>query len=267
MNINISPVPKFVLVRGSRGLADLFLITGIAILVIGGLLYYSWQRGLIRIIPPIKTTSPPTLSPIRPCNSSDLQAEPVIWDGAGGSLVGFASLTNISSTPCQLEGYPEIQLRSPQGKIVEFNLGHYSEEYKQPKSIHLNPNQQVRLELTQRNNCLKEPDSYSILFFLPDDPNSILTETTSHGARCDNPDGSIVISVGPFYNEVSPTPFPRRTCPESWEEYIPPTLPYGPQPAKKEYITIGDGNKYPPEWFDLEWIKANCQVNVPQIIK
>ncbi len=51
----------------------------------------------------------------RVCGSSDLRAE-AGWQGAGGALVGQVSFTNQSSTPCALQGHPQVELLDAKDK-------------------------------------------------------------------------------------------------------------------------------------------------------
>ncbi len=86
----------------------------------------------------------------RPCQAVDLHAA-AYWQGAGTSNVGYAILTNRSSTACTLRGIPTTNLVDSKGRILP--VSELAATRKHTRSVVLQPKQSASISLQWVNWC------------------------------------------------------------------------------------------------------------------
>jgi hypothetical protein len=163
-------------------------------------------------LPSLPGTLPPS---VRPCLAADFDAV-AGYEGATGSMAGAVSLTNRSTTTCALSGRPGIHLTDAQGNLMpvanlEFNRGESDQTGQTPTpesdndALLVKPRETVYVFFVWSNWCGNAPGPYTLAVALPGEGGQLnvpaldpqgkpLTLTP----RCDQPDATSTISIGPF---------------------------------------------------------------------
>jgi uncharacterized protein DUF4232 len=68
--------------------------------------------------PPTPTPQPSAPSGPGACANEDLDVAPGGWDGATGQVFGFVIFRNRSGRPCELFGFPGLELRDGDGQLL-----------------------------------------------------------------------------------------------------------------------------------------------------
>jgi hypothetical protein len=87
---------------------------------------------------------------VRPCEAVDLHAA-AYWQGAGTSNVGYAILTNRSSSACTLHGVPATKLVDSKGRVLP--VSEIAASGKDVRSMVLQPKQIASMSLQWVNWC------------------------------------------------------------------------------------------------------------------
>jgi hypothetical protein len=159
----------------------------------------------------------PTVPPGTPaCATGQLQAS-VGWEGATGSVAGWAAFTNRGSAPCVLAGYPRIELLDSHGGALPLTgdppLGRSKAN---PPPVLLRSESRARAEFGWMNWCGQNPGPIRVRITLP--RGGVLVPTIDPitprqlAPRCDKRGSPSRLSRGPFIAaESQPPPDPLST--------------------------------------------------------
>lgn len=131
-----------------------------------------------------------------PCIASQLSASSYA-QGTTGSLAGSAMITNISTTTCEIAGTPSVEFVDASGAVLAVESRALARGVEANKVV-LQEGESAFAQIIWANWCGAESPQFVMRLALPDSKEMIRASSINMPPRCDAPEASSTVSVGPF---------------------------------------------------------------------